>query len=49
MKFGQPKGKGGEVGLLVSIDLLMIGNWKKWEGCFVAWMGRRLGWMRRIG
>ena len=29
MKFGQPKGKGGEVGLCVSIDLLMIGGWKK--------------------
>ena len=49
MMFGQPRGKEGEVGLLVLIDLLMIGRWKKWEGCFVAWMGRWLGWMRRIG
>ncbi|RVX22468.1 Oxysterol-binding protein-related protein 1C [Vitis vinifera] len=29
--------------------LLMIGRWKKWEDYFVAWMGRWLGWMRRIG
>ena len=32
----------------VSIDLSMIGSWKKWKGCFVAWVGRRLVWMRRI-
>ncbi|RVW24851.1 hypothetical protein CK203_105114 [Vitis vinifera] len=34
-------GKGGEVGFLVSINLSMIGSWKKWKGCFVAWMRRR--------
>ena len=49
MKFGQPRGKGGEVGILVSIDLSMNGRWKKWKGCFDVLRGRRLGWMRRIG
>ncbi|RVW41716.1 Transposon TX1 uncharacterized 149 kDa protein [Vitis vinifera] len=34
-------GKGGgegEVGALVSLDLSMIGRWKRWKGCFVAWI-----------
>ena len=41
MKFGQLRGNEGEVGALVSLGLSMIGRWKRWEGCFVAWMGRR--------
>ena len=43
------EGEWGEVGTLVSIDLSTIGSWNKWKGYFVAWRGRRLGWMRRIG
>ncbi|RVW81422.1 hypothetical protein CK203_035223 [Vitis vinifera] len=39
----------GEVGALVLLNLSMIGRWKRWKGCFVAWMGRRLMWVRRIG
>ena len=41
MKFGQSRRKGGEVGPLLSIGRLMIRRWKKWEGYFVAWMGKR--------
>ena len=40
MKFGQPRGIGGEVGLLLSMGRLMIGRWKKWEGYFVIWKER---------
>ena len=29
-------GEMGEVGVLVSLDLSMIGSWKRWKGCFVA-------------
>ena len=43
------EGERGEVGILVSIDLSMIGSWKKWKGRFVVWRGKRLGWMSRIG
>ena len=30
------EGERREVGILVSIDLSMIGSWKKWKGYFVA-------------
>ena len=37
----QQVGKRGEIGALASLELLMIGSWMRWKGCYVVWVERR--------